>query len=126
MIKAITLIGIGGAIGSISRYLAAQYIQSRFILSGFPYGTLAVNVLGCLVIGIVYGLSQRFNWLSPEWRIFLTTGFCGGFTTFSTFSIESVNLMEGGEIFYFAINIAASIIIGFAATYSGISIIKSL
>ena len=124
MLKILTLVGIGGAIGSIARFLSSQYVQRLFISSGFPYGTLVVNIAGCLIVGIVYGLSERFNWLGPEWRIFLTTGFCGGFTTFSTFSYESVALIRDYEFFYAAMNIAVSVIIGFAATYLGISITK--
>src|SRR5580693_2390139 len=96
MSRIILLVGFGGALGSIGRYLAQQ-LAARYILSTFPYGTFAVNILGCFVIGLIYGISARTGWLSPEWRIFLATGLCGGFTTFSTFSYESVMLMNDGE-----------------------------
>lgn len=124
MLKLITLVGLGGAIGSIGRFIASQTIQRFLFTTGFPYGTLVVNVAGCLIIGVVYGLSERFNWLTPEWRIFLTTGICGGFTTFSTFSYESVALIRDYELLYAAMNIAGSVIIGFAATYFGLSLTK--
>ena len=83
----IFLIAIGGLLGSVARYLSVVYV-TKLIPSQFPYGTFAVNIAGCLVIGIIYGLSLRYLWLTPEWRLLLATGFCGGFTTFSTFSYE--------------------------------------
>lgn len=124
MLKLITLVGLGGAIGSIGRFIASQTIQRLFISSGFPYGTLVVNVAGCLIIGIVYGISERFNWLTPEWRIFLTTGICGGFTTFSSFSYESIALIRDYELLYAGLNVAISVVVGFAATYLGLLITK--
>ncbi|NNM95609.1 MAG: fluoride efflux transporter CrcB [Bacteroidia bacterium] len=124
MIKILTLIGVGGALGSIARFIIAQAVQRHFVNSGFPYGTLAVNVAGCLVIGIVYGLSERFNWMTPEWRVFLATGICGGFTTFSSFSYESIALIRDSEILYAGLNVAISVITGFAATFIGLSLTK--
>ncbi len=90
------LIGVGGFIGSVARYYSQQ-IVSKYFPSPLPYGTLAVNVLGCLIIGLVYGFSEKGNVLSPEWRLFLATGLCGGFTTFSTFSYENLTLLRDGE-----------------------------
>lgn len=119
------LIGIGGFIGSVSRYYSQQVI-SKIFSSALPYGTLIVNIVGCFLIGIIYGLSERGNLLTPEWRLFLATGICGGFTTFSTFSYESIRLIQDGEFFILSLYVAISIIIGFAATYLGMLIIKSI
>lgn len=125
MNRILFLIGTGGFIGSIARYLSQQII-SRYFHVIFPYGTLSVNILGCFLIGVIYALSERGNIISPEWRSFLTTGFCGGFTTFSTFSYESINLVRDGELVYLSLYVAGSVIIGFGATYFGMAIMKSL
>src|SRR5208282_686032 len=113
MLKTVTLVGMGGAIGSILRYLASTGIQNKF-LSTFPYGTLCVNISGCFLIGIIYALAERNN-ISPEWRFFLATGICGGYTTFSTFSFESLSLLREGELFYASAYIASSVLLGVLA-----------
>lgn len=118
MLKLILIIGTGSFIGGVSRFLASRYIQNT-IISGFPYGTLFVNVLGCLLIGIFYGMSERGNFMSPEMRLFLTVGFCGGFTTFSTFASENLSLLKDGNFFYFALYTALSVFLGLMATYFG-------
>lgn len=118
MFKLILIIGTGSFIGGVSRFLASRYIQNT-IISGFPYGTLFVNVLGCLLIGIFYGMSERGNFMSPEMRLFLTVGFCGGFTTFSTFASENLSLLKDGNFFYFALYTALSVFLGLMATYFG-------
>ena len=124
MLKTITLVGIGGAIGSILRYLASIGIQSRFS-SAFPYGTMFVNISGCFLIGVIYALAVRNN-INPEWRIFLATGICGGYTTFSAFSYESLYLLRGGEILYAGIYIAVSIFLGLLATLLPTLIIEKI
>ncbi len=124
MLKTITLVGIGGAIGSILRYLVSTGIQNKF-LSSFPYGTLCVNISGCFLIGIVYALATRGN-VSPEWRFFLATGICGGYTTFSTFSYESLTLLRENELFYAGTYIAASVILGIFATFLPVVIIEKI
>ena len=123
MSRIFLLVGMGGFVGGVSRYYSQQIITKLFP-SALPYGTLAVNISGCLLIGIIYGLFERGNVLTIEWRLFLATGFCGGFTTFSNFSYESIKLIQDGEFFYLALYIALSVIIGFAATYLGMSIVK--
>ena len=122
--RILLIVGTGGFIGSAARYLSQQ-IVSKFFPVVFPLGTLSINVLGCFLIGIIYALSERGNILTPEWRSFLATGFCGGFTTFSTFSLESLNLMKDGEFLYLALYIGLSVILGFAATYFGSALIKA-
>lgn len=121
--KTIALIGFGGMLGSISRYLMSEYITEQFP-NAFPFGTFAVNVIGCLLIGLFYGLSERHEWLTPEWRVFLTAGFCGGFTTFSTFAIENMALLETSRYLVFGLYTAGSVIIGILAVILGIVIAK--
>ncbi len=120
--KIIVAIGIGSCIGGISRYLLSQFIQNKF-LSSFPFGTLGVNIIGCFLIGIVFGVSERGN-LSNEWRLFLATGVLGGFTTFSAFSNETVGLLREGQLWHAFTYIACSVLIGLLATFTGISLIK--
>jgi fluoride exporter len=125
MDRSIFLVGIGGLLGSVARYAVALLFAGQSS-STFPFATLVVNIAGCFLIGIVFALSERGNIVSPEWRIFLTTGFCGGFTTFSTFSYESLRLLEDGEIIYLSANILISVVAGLAATYLGILLVRSI
>lgn len=122
--RIILAIGIGSCLGGISRYLLAQLIQNKF-LSSFPYGTLVVNLLGCFLIGIIFGLSERGNF-TIVWRLFLVTGFLGGFTTFSSFSNETVGMLRDGQIWSAFTYISISVLIGLLATFTGISLIKLL
>lgn len=122
--KIIALIGIGSFIGGIFRYLLSQSVQSKF-LSAYPFGTLTVNIIGCLAIGIVFGLSEKFNF-SPEWRLFLATGICGGFTTFSTFSFETMAMLRDGQYLYSLLYIGSSVFFGLIAVYLGILLLKLL
>jgi CrcB protein len=125
MDRSILLVGLGGFVGSVARYLVAILFATQ-VSSVFPFATLIVNVLGCFLIGILFALSDRGNILSPEWRILLTTGFCGGFTTFSTFSYESLRLIQDGEILYVAGYVVTSVVAGLAATYVGIILIRAI
>jgi CrcB protein len=114
MLKIALIIGTGGFIGSIARYFASQAVH-KHILTSFPLGTFAVNVAGCLLIGIFYGLSERGALLSTEWRMFLTVGF----TTFSTFANENIAMMKDGEFFYVILYTGLSVVLGLFATYLG-------
>ncbi|MDZ4844333.1 MAG: fluoride efflux transporter CrcB [Chitinophagales bacterium] len=120
--RILLLVGAGGFIGSVLRYLAAQFVQNKF-LSAFPFGTLSVNVIGCFAIGIIFALAEKGN-LSAEWRLFLATGICGGFTTFSAFSIETISLMKEGQMTGAFLYILASIALGLGATFLGIVLVK--
>lgn len=120
--KLIIAIGTGSFFGGILRYLLSQFIQTK-ALSDFPYGTFFVNIIGCFLIGLVYGLFERGN-LANEWRLFLATGLIGGFTTFSAFSVESINLLRNGQVGYASIYIVSSVFIGLIATYIGLETIK--
>jgi CrcB protein len=125
MFRLLLIIGSGSFIGGIARFLISRYVQSH-ALSSFPYGTFLVNVAGCFLIGIFYGLSERGNLMNAELRMFLTVGFCGGFTTFSTFANENISLLREGDFFYFALYTSLSIFLGLMATYTGNLIIKAL
>lgn len=120
--KIILAIGTGSFIGGILRYLLSQFVHTK-IISTFPFGTLGVNILGCFLIGLVYGLSDRGN-LNQEWRLFLATGIIGGFTTFSAFSNETVGMLRDGQLFYAVTYVVTSVLAGLIATFIGIMIIK--
>lgn len=123
MIKTLLLVGSGGFLGSISRFLASRFMQNNFP-SAFPFGTFFVNISGCFLIGLIYGFSERSSLLTSGWKFFLAVGFCGGFTTFSTFANENLALLRDGEFFNFFIYTGLSVIIGIAATFVGVFITK--
>ncbi|MDO9138686.1 MAG: fluoride efflux transporter CrcB [Lutibacter sp.] len=120
--RILLLIGTGSFIGGVLRYALSQFVQTKF-LSAFPFGTLGVNILGCFAIGIVFALSEKTN-MSPEMRLFLATGICGGFTTFSAFSNETFSLMRDGQLFYASAYITSSVLFGLLATFIGYSLLK--
>jgi CrcB protein len=123
MIKTLLLVGTGGFLGSVSRFLASRLIQSN-LPSAFPFGTFFVNITGCLLIGLIYGFSDRSSLLTPGWKMFLAAGFCGGFTTFSTFANENLALLRDGNFFHFAIYTGLSVFLGITATFFGVLITK--
>ncbi len=123
MIKTILLVGTGGFLGSVSRFLASRFMQMSFP-SAFPYGTFLVNITGCLLIGLIYGFSERSSLLTTEWKLFLAVGFCGGFTTFSTFANENLALLRDGEFFYFILYTGLSVFLSITATFLGVLITK--
>jgi fluoride exporter len=118
MLKILFIIGTGSFLGGISRFLVSKSIQNMAI-SAFPYGTFVVNMTGCFLIGLFYGLSERNQLISPEWRMFLTVGFCGGFTTFSTFANENFAMLRDGNILSVALYASLSVFVGICATYFG-------
>ena len=111
MVKWVGLV-VGGTVGTIARYLLTGTIYGIFG-STFPYGTLFVNILGCFIIGFLAAITEEKFLLSPNARLLLMVGFCGAFTTFSTFMFETVNLMKDGEMMRAFINVLASVMIGF-------------
>jgi CrcB protein len=118
MIRLILIVGSGGFIGTIFRFLSNEMMK-KFITSNFPFGTLLVNIIGCLLIGVIFGLIDKGKLLEPELRLFLTTGICGGFTTFSAFSVENIIMLRNGDFFYVFAYLGLSILLGFTATYLG-------
>lgn len=118
------IIALGGGFGSVCRYLA-QLGFSRLFGAPFPFlGTLVVNLSGCFLIGLLYGLAPRHAWLTLDWRLLLITGVCGGYTTFSTFSYESLNLLRQGNYFACYGYIVASLVFGLLATWAGMSLVR--
>jgi len=118
------MIGTGGFIGTVLRYLLGQFIHAR-IGPPFPFGTLTINIIGSFVIGLVFAASEK-GMIDQDWRLFLAVGICGGFTTFSAFSLETLNLLRGGYTLYAFSYVTASLALGFLATFSAIAIMKAI
>ena len=123
MIKTLFLVGTGGFLGSISRFLASRFMQNNFPAS-FPFGTFFVNITGCFLIGLIYGLSERSSVITSGWKMFLAVGFCGGFTTFSTFANENLALLRDGDFLHFFLYTGLSVFLGIAATFIGVIITR--
>ncbi|NJB72504.1 CrcB protein [Saonia flava] len=122
--KQVVLVFLGGGFGSILRFLISKAYNSH--LQHFFLGTFLVNIIGCLLIGFILGISARGNYLTPNQTLLLSTGFCGGFTTFSTFSYEGHSLLKTGELFQFSIYTILSIVIGVIAIALGLWLSKML
>ena len=116
-IRNIIAVGAGSFIGGIARYLVS--LAMKGISKGFPWATILVNLLGCLIIGLLWGFLSRNASESTSWGLFLTVGLCGGFTTFSTFSKEALTMLQTGQIWGFASYIALSILAGIALVALG-------
>jgi fluoride exporter len=125
MTKMFFIVGLGSFIGGGLRFLAQQFITKQFP-SPFPYGTMLVNIMGCFIIGLIFALSEKADIISPGMKLFLATGFCGGFTTFSSFSLENYGLLRDGQFLYVFAYVGLSVFIGFLATYLGILLIKTI
>ena len=125
MLKSLLLVGSGGFIGSALRYLV-QVNAEKILNSTFPLGTMIVNITGSFVIGVVYAFAEKGNLMSPEWRIFLAVGICGGFTTFSTFTMDNLNLVKDNSLFQLLLYTGGSLFIGILAVYLGILITRSI
>ncbi len=121
MIKNILIVGLGGGLGSILRYLS-QKMALRIYPIQFPWGTFTVNIIGCLLIGIFWGMNFKTIESNENWKLLLMTGLCGGFTTFSAFTLEGIGLLKEQKLALFFLYIAASIMIGLAATYLGMKL----
>lgn len=126
MIKNILLVGFGGGIGSIARYLCQKWFTSHYPGS-FPWGTFTVNAGGCLLIGLFWGLffrpfASEDNSVIIDWKLLLMTGLCGGFTTFSAFTLEGIHLLKEQKITLFFSYILGSVAIGLIATYAGMKL----
>ena len=120
MLKDFMLVGCGSFLGGGCRFVVSKLIQVLIPLS-FPFGTFAVNILGCLIIGFLSGLNWAGGWMSPSVKLILTTGFCGGFTTFSTFMNESTALTHDGDYLYLALYLGLSVALGLLAVVAGLA-----
>jgi len=118
MLKQLLLIGLGGFVGSVARFLVSR-LNTRVDWFSIPIGTLTVNVVGSLLIGFLIGISEKSPVLTVEWRMFLMVGLCGGFTTFSSFSGENLMLMRNGQFLPLLLYTGLSILLGFTAVYLG-------
>jgi CrcB protein len=112
------LVMCGGSLGAASRY-GISLLAARVVGTGFPWGTLAVNLIGCFLIGVVFALIDRMRVLTPDVRLLFVTGFLGALTTFSTFSLETVSIFRSGAIFQPLVNILANNIGGLTSTFLG-------
>jgi CrcB protein len=112
-------VGAGGFLGSVLRYLVSGYVQNLSKSITFPYGTMAVNVIGCFVIGLLSQLVNMRGIFAAEVRLLLLTGMLGGFTTFSTFGNETMNLLRDGQAALALLNVVASVVLGLVAVWAG-------
>jgi len=115
----ILLVALGGAFGSVSRYLLGTWIQSVSKSIDFPYGTLTVNLIGCFVIGFLSQLAEARGVFTSETRAFVFIGILGGFTTFSSFGNDTINLLRDGETFNALANVGANVILGLLLVWLG-------
>ena len=120
MIRNFLLIGVGGALGSMLRYGVALLIGTR----QFPLSTLLINITGSFIIGIVIAFSLKNEAFAHNWKLFLATGLCGGFTTFSAFSAENLLLLQNGKLLMPALYISFSVLLGIAAVWLGFKLIN--
>ena len=123
MIRNLLLVGLGGGVGSMARYLCQRWAYSIYP-HHFPWGTFAVNIIGCLLIGIFWGISFKSFESNENWKLFMMVGLFGGFTTFSAFTLEGIGLLKESKTFLFVIYITASVAGGLLATFIGIRIAK--
>lgn len=125
MLKPLLIVGAGSFIGGAMRYLLSTLMKNVFG-QGFPWGTLSVNLLGCFLFGIVFAIFSKNSSADNTLYLLLTTGVCGGFTTFSTFANESVQMLQHGNISGFIGYVATSVIAGFLLLAFGYWIVKAL
>jgi CrcB protein len=119
MSRLLLFVGVGGFAGAMVRYVLSGYVQQATRSAAFPYGTLVVNVLGCFVIGLLSQLVESHGLLTADARAVLLPGFLGGFTTFSTFGNETMNLLRNAESPFALVNVAANVVLGLGAVWAG-------
>ncbi len=124
MIRTLLIVGFGGFIGSILRFLV-QIIVEKGLTTTFPWGTFIANVTGSFIIGIVFAFAEKGNVMSSEWRMFLAVGICGGFTTFSSFAYNNLNLIKEHSYGQLLWNVGGSLFLGIFAVYLGIVLVRS-
>jgi CrcB protein len=121
-VKGVLLVALGGAIGSVTRYKLSGFVLQHTIDWRFPAGTFAVNVIGCLVAGVLAGLAEKHEMFSADVRLLLFTGILGGFTTFSAFGLETMFLLKRGELLVASANIVLSVVAGLVALWLGLGL----
>lgn len=120
--KNLILVFIGGGFGSVLRFIIGKWLNNTE--NGIPYGTFAANILGSLLIGFILGYAAKNEAISQNHTLLLATGFCGGFTTFSTFAYENHVFLKSGDFMNFALYTIASFVIGFIAVFAGMYLVK--
>ncbi len=115
----LVLVGVGGCVGAMLRYVVSGYVQNALRDAQFPYGTLAVNVMGCFIIGLLSQVADARGLFTTESRLFIFTGVLGGYTTFSTFANESMNLLRDGQGVAVVANVAVHVFASLAAVWLG-------
>ena len=120
--KGVLLVALGGAVGSVTRYKLSGFVLQHTIDWRFPAGTFAVNVIGCLVAGVLAGLAEKHEMFTADVRLLLFTGILGGFTTFSAFGLETMFLLKRGELLVASANIVLSVVAGLAALWLGLGL----
>ena len=125
MPKLFLFVGLGGALGSMLRYLT-QVLFSRWNINAFPYATLTVNIAGCFLIGLLMQIPVKITWLNNDMKVFLITGFCGGLTTFSTFAYENIRMLQEGNTTGFITYSLVSYSSGLIAVVAGMALGKML
>ena len=123
MTKSILLVGLGGGVGSMLRYLTSVVV-TKYFQSNFPIATFAVNMLGCLLIGFLISLFDKQQLTNPDFRLLFITGFCGGFTTFSTFAAENIDLFQSGHSLIALLYIGASIFVSLFFVWLGMVVVR--
>ena len=121
--RTILFVAIGGMLGSVCRYLMVTAVVSLLPFA-FPFGTLVVNILGSFVMGAAVGLAEHYLWMQHDWRIFLTAGFCGGFTTFSAFAFENVELLIDKNYLTFGVYSFSSFVLCLGAAFLGLVVTR--
>ena len=124
LIKTIWVVGAGSFFGGAGRYLVS--LAMKGLNKGFPWATLAVNLVGCFLIGLLWGLFSKNGTEGSNWALFLTMGVCGGFTTFSTFSKEALMMLQGGNTWGFVGYVAFSVVVGIALVAWGYLLVRQL
>jgi CrcB protein len=123
--KAVLLVGLGGFIGSVARYKAGGWLLHQTVLEKFPYSTFVVNVIGCLVAGVLAGLVEKHALFAADTRVFLFAGLLGGFTTFSAFGLDAIYLIRRGELWTAASYAGLSLVVGIAAVWVGFRLVAA-
>ncbi len=123
MLKALLFVGIGGAAGSMARY-GIGHMVSKFVSHPYPFATFFINIVGCFIIGMLFGYGQKQQLLMSDWWLILATGFCGGFTTFSSFALENISLLRSEQYLQAVLYTTLSVVLGLVLCRLGITLFR--